>query len=185
MARITKAQVLAGKKDRRQVPVESMEGEFTIRPLTESEQAQVWQIVVEGLSSDGVKSFNRASTGGTMPTNLADIGLDGHDLGLIAVNNRRADAFVVATGLSCDGEEWTADDVDQLPKAARSKLSAAIFDLSGMTKEVADAARRFRGDAGGGRDTDPERPGLSSGNDSGRDDPDTKDRADDGGESAG
>jgi len=150
-----KQQILAGAQHREQVHVPALanddfDGWCTIRPLTEGEQGQVEQAALAGqvvhseLQPGQKAGGQQPAAGGNYRQEI--------DIAASQKGQRRSRQLAVAYALSVDGEQWKADEVAKLPPAAVQQLYDAVKALTGMA-DMADEARRFRGDgrgAGGG-----------------------------------
>ena len=168
--RITKREILQGKKQRKSIPIEELDGELVIRPITDGEAAEVQQTMLKGLSADAVRviSANRSrfGSGEVNEQLLSELNLSGDDIGRLQFNEGEANRRAVAYALSVDNERWQSEDVDQLllsvtdRKGLLRKLASEVYELSGMAGGSAAEAKKFRGNAGSDDDAESSRSGL-------------------------
>ena len=167
--RITKEAVIQGAARRVQIEAGEIQegGQLTIRPLTELEAAEYNSVCVEGLSVAVLRAIPKLQTADSIDA-LIDAGLTMDDIKAMQMCEKRAHAYIVAKALSCDGETWTDEDAWALPPAVRARIAATAMDISGMSKESAAMARRFRDETGGGEPDSDAPVGLPDGADNGR-----------------
>ena len=151
MERIKKSDVLKGVGKR--VDVETEHGLVTIRPLTDSEMSDVQECVYSGLSADTIKEMpklarliNDARDKGK---DLDDIDFEKHvkinpaDMMVFKRNEMKANRRAVAFALSCDGEEWSEEEVGRMNPGVPTLIALKVFEISGTGVSVADV-KNFR-----------------------------------------
>lgn len=111
LCRVTKDMVIEGLAYRRHLQI-GPEFVLTIRPITDAEFNEVQDIILDGLSRADLDD----------PARLMDI----------KDRERRAKLLAVAYGLSCDGQEWTAEEVEKLPAGRPDELYAHLGEISGF-----------------------------------------------------
>lgn len=181
MDRIRKSDVLKGTGKRESV--EAMGGTFIIRPLTDGEVAEVQELIYKGLSEQAIAALpalaKRAKVALKTGKSLEDMNFDGltlptEDLMAFKKNETDANKVAVAYALSCDGEEWTSEDVAKLPVGIPRKIAQAVFKLSGVSSDqeenTAAAVGRFC-ETGGPGNSGPTRDGNTPGTHPGTTDP--------------
>lgn len=144
MDRIRKSDVLkgVGKRD----SVKTSIGDAVVRPLTDAEIDEVEGIAYEGLSAEAIdalpklgKLVKQAKLQGKKIEDLDCSGLiPPADMLIFRKNEARTCRVVAAYGLSCDGEEFTPEDVGKMPSGVPAKISEAVMKLTG--EEVTDKA---------------------------------------------
>jgi hypothetical protein len=117
LVRITKQLVLEGISHREQVLVPELgAGAFlTIRPLSDGEFTR----------------FQQAILGDMRRGEISDINLTVKDM---TEREQRGKYLAVSLGLSCDGEEWTAEDVGLLPPGVPDRIYNHIALISGFPR---------------------------------------------------
>jgi len=150
MERMTKAQILEGKRAAEMVEIEKLGCTVEIRPLTDGEWARV-----EAVQLRGVKTTIRGDDEVTM------------DTGKVNDNEHAADLLCCKIGLT---EAWADHELEFLPAGAVAEISKAVQGLSGVgsgdpakQEAIARVARSFRDESGGAGDSALASDGLSSG----------------------
>lgn len=128
MERLTKQQILEGRKGTSEVEMPCLGSTVEIRPLTDGQWA-----VVEQAMSKGV----------TMIVRKRETQMDAEK---VQTNEHSANLLVCHMGLT---EEWTDQELELLPAGSVGQISEVIQEYSGVSmkkdkdKEIALAARGF------------------------------------------
>ena len=118
---LTKSDVVLGKDQRENVYVEKYEKEVIIRPLTDGELTQVFEMI------------------GKVPLN--EMGIP--DLNLVDIStNLKALRLITALGLV--EPKLSMDDVANMKFGVPGLLAKKILELSGLTETAGDEAKKFR-----------------------------------------
>ena len=121
---LKKSDILLGKDKRETVHLDHYDKNVVIRPLTDGELSQVFDIIGNvPLNEDGLPDLN-----------MVDIS-----------TNLRALRMITALGLV--EPEMTEDDVAEMRFGTPGILAKHILELSGLTETVGDDAEKFRPDA--------------------------------------
>ena len=112
---ITKAMILDGKAFTHKVKVG--EHSVTIRSLTEGELSKIY---AERSAFFEVK---------INPKNKKDITTD-FDIVKIMKNNTESSIKICILGMSCDGEEWTKEELEQLPGGLVDLIAQEIINIT-------------------------------------------------------
>lgn len=136
--RVTKAMILAGNKYRHTVEVDGI-GEFVIRPLTQLEYECIQEISLDGIDAETIGKLGKMAKGG-------DVELAPEAIKQAQRNEAKGNRMAVSIGLSCDGEQWSEEDVKQLPSNVFEELKNAVFAISGIGSEGAALAAKFLAD---------------------------------------
>lgn len=157
MEKIKKSDVLKGLGKR--VEVETTDGLVVIRPLSDAEMEQVETLVYEGLSRETIdampkiaKAAKKALKEGKELEVLEKVGISAEDMMQFKKNESASTRQAVAFAMSCDGEEWTADEVGRLSRGVPALIAKEVFEISG-TGVTVEQARRFCEKRGGGSDS--------------------------------
>lgn len=132
---LTKAQILAGRNYTEQFFVEELQGEVTIRPLTDGEYTR---LQLELLSSVNLPEG----------VNPAEIDLSTFDFSKLKVASlveaqHKMEWQIVAWCL-VDEEPWTLEEVQKLPPGVPSKIAKKVLEISGVGSGADRAALLFR-----------------------------------------
>ena len=173
---LSKAELLKGKAAVRTVPIATLEGEVAIRSLTDGEFHDIQQLFVEAVSMK-LDIKPEEMKGGELAADeekLASRVNTTIDVGQFARADYESSLMAAAFGLSVNGEEWTQEEVMQLPPGSAELIADEVYDLSGARPEQEAVLRRFRSkqagavddqvaDDGGpvGSDTDGSDPGAA------------------------
>jgi len=111
LCRITKEIVLAGLSYRRHLQI-GPDYLLTIRPITDAEFNEAQDVILSGLKRANLDD----------PNYLIEI----------KDRERRGKLIAVAYGLSCDGQEWTTEEVEKLPAGRPDELYAHLGEISGF-----------------------------------------------------
>ena len=118
---LTKSDVVLGKDQRETVYVEKYEKDVIIRPLTDGELTQVFEMI------------------GKVPLN--DMGIP--DLNLVDIStNLKALRLITALGLV--EPKLSRDDVANMKFGVPGLLAKRILELSGLSERAGDGAKKFR-----------------------------------------
>lgn len=152
--RLTKAQIIAGAKVRKTVPIEGL-GDVEIRPLTDEEWSEVEMTTLKSLNVDINKGASEEEVKSEAVKNLS--------LDDLAAGQLEAARLIVKYGLSTD-EEWTVDEVRELPAGIAHALAREVNKLTGAETTYADLVP-FREKSRGNRHRSSAGNGASSGGD--------------------
>ncbi len=172
---LTKAELLQGKAARRTVPIEALDGEVEIRPLTDGEFHTIQQKFVAAVSMkldispedlDGANPADAPKLASRLNTEI--------DVADFAQADYESTLMAAAWGLSVGEVEWSTKEVQQLPPGSAEQIADEVYELSGARPEQEVVLRHFRGDSsrsvtgegaddGGapGTDTDGTHPGAA------------------------
>ncbi len=152
---LTKSELLAGKAAVRTVPIKALEGgEVTIRPLTDGEFHDIQQLFVEAVSMK-LDIAPEEMKGGELAADQAKLASRVNttiDVGQFARADYESSLMAAAWGLSVNGEEWTQEEVMQLPPGSAEQIADEVYDLSGSRPEQEAVLRRFRDNRSGSVD---------------------------------
>ena len=140
MTRLRKAEIISGAEHSELLPVKALDGEVMVRPLTQKECGKVQALLIGEQTVSG------------RPGEEADqISMQ---LGSILTGMAEAERMLVAFALSCEGDEWTTDEVGDLPDEVVSEIARKVDGkfhggnlLEGGDGADRQLAARFRGDA--------------------------------------
>ncbi len=161
---LTKADLIAGRNNKKTVPIEALDGEVEIRPLTDGEFYEVQAIFVDAVQMNiGLtkEDFERESP--LAGDALADKLSTTVDVGAFAAANHRADVLAAVYGLSVVDVEWTDEEVESLPPGSAQEIAEAVYELSGAHPDQEVMLRHFRGDRSGSRDSSAADDGSAAG----------------------
>jgi len=117
MGTITKAMVLQGTEHRQtvEIPEYGEDATMVVHPISDNQFMTMQATIFEGISMDDSEEPMKGQT-------------------MIEVTNRErlVRRMGVAFGLSCDGQEWTPEEVEKIPPGAVDKLYTAIALISGF-----------------------------------------------------
>ena len=119
MVRLTRKMVVEGLKYRRafHVPTLGQEAVLLIRPISDVEYGQVQEMLLGKFDYEQLKDLDKK----------VDI-----DLKKVLEAELKAKHQTVAYALSCDGEEWDADAVGELPPGVVNPLYNHVAMISGF-----------------------------------------------------
>ncbi len=118
---LTKSDILLGKDQREVVYLEKYDKEVVIRPLTDGELTQVFEMIGKvPLNRDGIPDLNQVE----ISTNLKALRLIS-SLGLIE-------------------PKLSPDDVADMKFGVPGLMAKRILELSGLTERAGDEAKKFR-----------------------------------------
>lgn len=149
---LTKAELLQGKTARRTVQIEALDGEVEIRPLTDGEFHQIQQKFVQAVTMrlDISPEDLESELGPDTPKLASKLNTE-IDVGEFAQADYDSSLIAAAWGLSVGDEEWTMEEVAQLPPGAAEQIADEVYDLSGSRPEQEVVLRHFREDGVGTR----------------------------------
>lgn len=146
MERIKKSDVLKGTDKREDVETEH--GLVTIRPLTDAEMSEIQESVYEGLSSNTIQEMPKLAkimkNARDKGLDVADVDFEKHvnidraDLMQFKRNEVRANRKAAAFAMSCDGQEWTEDEVGRMNPGVPMQIAIEVFKISGAEVPVED-----------------------------------------------
>lgn len=115
LTRATKQMVLEGTSYRKAFYIPQLSNlAVIIRPITDVEYGRVQDVVLEGIDLQDVGNLKSVEG--------------------IVEKERLAKYTAVAYALSCDGEEWTAEDVGKLPQGIPDQLYQEVGKISGFPR---------------------------------------------------
>lgn len=163
--RLSKADILSGRRREIAFYVEELGGEVILRPLTDGQWAQIKAVKSAGgkLTGNPVMdeegNVDRKATGGNLRIEV--------DTKIAAEQEYEADCLAVAYSLSdtrIKGETWTVDDVKRMePPGVVRKIAAKVYAITGVSKEAAEWAKSFRADERGTTDSTTASDGVPAG----------------------
>lgn len=158
--KLSRADILAGKDRTKDVFIEALQGEVTIRPLTDGEWSQV-----EAKQSEGLRVIGSGSQYQDMQLSV--------DIQQISQAEHEANFLAVAFGLSVKGEKaWDVGTVKDIsPPAAVKQIAQEVYKLSGVDPGVEKLVNSFRSQPGGAAGDPVDAGGVPAGADTER--PDT------------
>lgn len=113
LTRATKQMVLEGTSYRKAFLIPQLNNlTVIIRPITDVEYGRIQDIILKGLTVQDVENIQ--------------------DVTGVLERERLAKYTAVAYALSCDDEEWTAEDVGRLPQGIPEKLYEEVARISGF-----------------------------------------------------
>ena len=134
MALLTKSNILQGIKQIQKVKLETLNGEIYLRPLSSAEVNEVLEIEAQGYGNFKASNVNRATQAQG-------------EMNLAKMQKASAEAHYIAIHKSINNEknndEWTIDDLKNLPKNAIDELYDHVIDISGANITEADV-KEFR-----------------------------------------
>lgn len=149
--RLSKVDILSGKRREIAFYVEELGGEIILRPLTDGQWEQIKAVKSAGgrltgnpvMSADG--NVDRRASSESMKIEI--------DLKAASEQEYEADCLAVAYSLSdtrVSGETWTVNDVKRMePPGVVRKIAMKVYAITGVSKEAADWAESFREDQRG------------------------------------
>ena len=151
---LTKADLVAGRNNKKTVSIEAVDGEVEIRPLTDGEFYEVQSIFVEAVQMNiGLTKEDLEGKGKISGDALADRMSTTVEVGAFAAANHRADVLAAVYGLSVGEEEWTDAEVESLPPGSAQQIAEAVYEFSGAHPDQEVMLRHFRGNGSGARDS--------------------------------
>ncbi len=149
---LTKAEILQGKTARRTVPIAALDGEVTIRPLTDGEFHQIQQKFVEAVTMklDISPEDLETELGPDTPKLASKLNTE-IDVAEFAQADYDSSLLAAAYGLTVGDEEWSPEEVAQMPPGAAEQIADEVYDLSGSRPEQEVVLRHFREDGVGSR----------------------------------
>ena len=149
---LTKAELLQGKTARRTVSIEALEGEVEIRPLTDGEFHQIQQKFVAAVSMElDISPEDLEAEIGPDTPKLASKLATKIDVAEFAQADYESSLMAAAFGLTVGDEEWSMEEVEQLPPGAAEQIADEVYDLSGSRPEQEVVLRHFREDGVGSK----------------------------------
>ncbi len=147
---LTKAELLQGKTARRTVPISALGGEVEIRPLTDGEFHSIQQKFVQAVSMklDISPEDLETEIGPDTPKLASKLNTE-IDVAEFAQADYESSLMAAAFGLTVGGEEWSMEEVEQLPPGAAEQIADEVYDLSGARPEQEVVLRHFRDDGVG------------------------------------
>ncbi len=160
-AKLTKAQVLAGKDFTKEIFIKAWEGRVNIRPLTEKQYAQVESIKMSGTTLKGGAKYDSE---GNLDQTASASGMEAQiDIEKATYAEFEANATAVFYSLTFqegEGLETVEEAMSLTPPGVIKQIAREIYNLSGVnSKEATEALKKFRGKPGGtaNRNTAPKR----------------------------
>lgn len=126
---LTKSSILQGINEIKKVNITSLNGEIYLRPLTSAEVNEVINIEAEGYGNFEASNRNRNSEAkGKM--NLAKMQQ--------ASNKAKYEAVHKSINNEKNNDEWSYQELEQLPKNAIDEIYDHVMTLSGVDATEAD-----------------------------------------------
>ena len=126
---LTKSSILQGINEIKKVNITSLNGEIYLRPLTSAEVNEVINIEAEGYGNFEASNRNRNSEAkGKM--NLAKMQQ--------ASNKAKYEAVHKSINNEKNNDEWSYQELEQLPKNAIDEIYDHVMTLSGVDVTEAD-----------------------------------------------
>lgn len=143
---LTKNDILKSVKDSKEVEIESLDGKVLIRPLSDGEYSEIQDKIFGGVKA--TKSINPEKIAKIKDKDdpkqqtkmLKDLGID-IDIAKMQKLEKESTYLACKYGLSVD-EEWTVEDVGQLPPGVPKEIAEAIYKYTGVDK--LDEVEKFR-----------------------------------------
>lgn len=131
---ILKKDILQGKELIETVPIESLNQDVDLRPLTDGEYHEV-EAIRKDLGKIKIKLKNvDKSLDPESQVEAQRKALEGQNLDMdikkLSMNNYNANAKAAAFGLSHSGQKWTDTEVKKLPSGAASEIAKAVYEIS-------------------------------------------------------
>ncbi len=145
---LTKAELLLGKSARRTVPIDALNGEVEIRPLTDGEFHTIQQKFVAAVSMK--LDISPEDMDGALPEDAPKLASKLNteiDVADFAQADYESTLMAAAWGLSVGDEKWSTEEVEQLPPGSAEQIADEVYDLSGARPEQEVVLRHFRGDS--------------------------------------
>lgn len=137
MVVLTKSALLNGAKHAEKVELESVGGEIYLRPLTQAE-VNVYESYVPQAMGTFETNEKRGRRKGT------DINTSGKvNLAKTSSAQAEAEAYAVATSMTCKDEEWTEEDVKGLDRVVFKEIFEHVKRLSGIEEEDLEEIEEF------------------------------------------
>lgn len=138
---LLKAQILQGVKYTENFYVEELNGEVKIRALSDGEFAKIEADYITELGKLGI-SYDDLQ--GLQEAKAESIALD--KSGGMSLATRKRQWAICAKALSVD-EQWTEEDVQQLPGPAIDKIAARAEEISkGRPEQIKNFRAQLRGE---------------------------------------
>lgn len=167
--RLSRADILSGRRREHVFCVEELGGEIVLRPLADGQWAQVMAVKSAGGKLTGrpvMDKFGNVDRKASGESMLVEI-----DLKTATEQEYEADCLAVAYSLSDTrpgGETWTVNDVKRMePPGVVKKIAMKVYAITGVSKEAVDWASSFRADGRGSADSPVTPDGVSLGADTG------------------
>ena len=122
MTILTKSTILQGIKQIQKIKLTTINGEIYLRPLTSAEVNEILNIEAEGYGNFEATNQNRASQA-KAKMNLPKMQK--------AQNNAQYEAIYKSINNERNNDEWTIDEIKQLPKNTITELYDKIMEISG------------------------------------------------------
>ena len=163
---LTKAELLQGKTARRTVLIKALDGEVVIRPLTDGEFHSIQQKFVQAVTMKLDISPEDLDTelGSDVPKLASKLNTE-IDVAEFAQADYESSLMAAAFGLTVGEEEWSMEEVEQLPPGAAEQIADEVYDLSGARPEQEVVLRHFRDDGVGTKSRQVAHDGSSAGSD--------------------
>ena len=123
MTILTKANILMGVDTPQKIKIEALDGEIWLRPLSSAEVNEILQIEAQGFGT-----FNASSNRGATQTE--------GKMNLPKMQEKQAEAKYTAIHKSINNDknpdDWSFDELQQLPNNAVEEIYDHVMDLSGV-----------------------------------------------------
>lgn len=145
---LTKKDLLTTAKDSKVVEIDRLGGkEVRIRPLNDGEYSEIQNMVTsamkitKSLSADKLMKAKNTDDLKEQHEVLNDLGIN-IDFEKMKDIERKSNYLTCKYGLSVGDEEWTEEEVAQLPTGVPSEISDKIMEYTGVNK--LDEVENFR-----------------------------------------
>lgn len=137
MVILTKETLLKGVNNIKKVELETVDGSVYIRPLNHSEVTHYNSITAKALGDIQTDGGRRKGVSANFKINL--------EKSTLATSE--AQAYAVATSLSCKEQEWSEGEVQKLDGALFNEIFKAVAELSGLDTDVESEVDNFLEDS--------------------------------------
>lgn len=132
MAILTKATILNGIDTPKKVKIETLKGEIWLRPLSSAEVNEVMNIEAQGMGTFNASNIH-GKTSADAKMNLAKMQEKQNEAQYIAIHK--------SINNDKNNDEWTIDELQQLPADAVKEIYDQVMEISGASVTTADVKR--------------------------------------------
>ena len=132
MTILTKAKILNGIDTPEKVKLETLDGEIWLRPLSSAEVNEVLNIEAQGMGTFNASNI-RGQTQADGKMNLAKMQEKQNEAQYIAIHK--------SINNPKNSDEWSIDEIKQLPADAVKEIYDAVMKLSGAEVTTADVKK--------------------------------------------
>lgn len=129
MAILTKATILNGIDNPQKVKIETLKGELWLRPLSSAEVNEIMNIEAQGMGTISASALKGQTTADTK-MNLAKMQEKQNEARYIAIHK--------SINNPKNNDEWTIDELQQLPADAVIEIYDQVMKISGAEVTTAD-----------------------------------------------